>query len=194
MTQNKQTSSKMNVVIGLYHRIPPSISAVIGQWAGILRDSQRLDEVIEILTQVQSHVIHCRFNQENVRIWNIIHQIESNVKSLPVSITTFGTRGHKYVANWMLVGSNMHDPKHSIDEHNRPTLITNRIMCEANKKYYLIDNNKKKHYMCNLSIAGWDGSKPGEVFDHCSLPSPGWFAGEIAFLSELKRIVLSGNF
>ena len=200
-------------VIGLYHTLPIHISTEIGfnvVRGMVNRDIKRCDDMIETLTEIQIHPeIYCwpyhdsDFNKENIRIRALIDEIECNIKSYEIRLTHNSDFGHIYTIVWKLVGPfDYHDSSQmrscAIETPSSSDNVSHwqkRTLCEDGEENYLIDYEQKKQLLCNISNNGWDGLTPGEYswdelnYPVGTLPSPGWFAGEIAFLQQLKQLL-----
>ena len=182
------------VRLGLPAAIPPQTALAIARRAAAMRDVDRLKEICVILRNMQVTPAtyagrrgSSNVKKEGMKIAKILEGVETDICEEPVDMVSYGSRGAKYVKRWRLVGP------------TKPMEITRGFpgggtrevgFCELRDG--LGENMLGVHgnrYNCCVCADNWDGSLPGEIIDHCTQPTAGWFADDINFLQKLISLI-----
>lgn len=197
--------------LGLPKAIPPAISMVISQIARVMRDTERLNEAIEIFSIMQTDPhTYCgsrsrcddAVHRAGYRIGEILMNLESDILNLPISITTNIARHWgplEHTVTWRILGKTTNLLHHYLPPpeplHAYPRSSSQeKALCELKDP----DDCDSVMIVRDISTVGWDGTLPNEPwggtrYSHRSFAVgrmfPGWFAGEIEFLIRLKKTI-----
>ena len=198
--EHEQTPLTMEqtVRLGLPIAIPPQTARTIACFAAAMRDVDRLEEISGILQnmQVTPAVFAGRrgsynVDMEGIKIVELLEGVETDILEEPIEMVSYGSRGAKYVKRWRLVG-----PTSQMQfTGGFPGGGSREIgLCELHDGLgdHMIGAPGTR-YHCGACTDNWTGSLPGEIIDHGTLPTGGWFADEISFLQRLVALIQQSN-
>lgn len=182
---------KQVVRLGLPATIPPRTSSMIARRAAAMRDVDRLNAICVILRNMQVTPAtyagrrgNCNVQMEGIKIVEILEGVETDICEEPIDTVSYGGRGAKYVKRWRLVGPTK--PMEFIGGFPGGG-TQEQGLCELHDDHMVGTSGARYH--CGVCANHWDGSVPGEIIDHGTLPTAGWFADEISFLKKLVSLV-----
>lgn len=189
-TQGAELRPEQVVRLGLPVAIPPRTALAIARRAAAMRDVDRLKAICAILQNMQvTPAVYAgrrgsyNVQMEGIKIVELLEGIETNICEEPVQMVSYGSRGAEYVKRWRLVG-----PTTEMEfTGGFPGGGTQEIgFCELHDGLgdHMVGAPGTR-YNCSVCADNWDGSLPGEIIDHGTLPTAGWFADEISFLQKL---------
>tara|TARA_Y100000748_G_scaffold300698_1_gene299618 strand:+ start:8600 stop:9214 length:615 start_codon:yes stop_codon:yes gene_type:complete len=182
------------VRLGLPVAIPPRTALAIARRTAAMRDVDRLKEICVILRNMQvTPAVYAgrrgsyNVQMEGIKIVELLEGIETDICEEPIDTVSYGGRGARYVKRWRLVGP------------TKPMEFTTGFpgggsqelgLCELHDGLgdHMVGAPGTRFHCC-VCADNWDGSLPGEVIDHGTLPTGGWFANEIGFLQKLIALV-----
>ena len=197
----KQTSAGYEQVVrlGLPAAIPPRTAIAIARRAAAMRDVDRLEKICDILRNMQvtpatyaGHRGSCNVHMEGIKIVELLEGIETDICEQPIDTVSYGGRGARYVKRWRLVGPTK--PMEFVGGFPGGG-TQEQGFCELHDGLgdHMVGAPGTR-YNCRVCADNWDGSLPGEIVDHGTLPTAGWFADEINFLKKLIELLQQRSF
>ena len=182
------------VRLGLPVAIPPRTALAIARRAAAMRDVDRLKAICVILRNMQvTPAVYAgrrgsyNVQMEGIKIVELLEGIETDICEEPIDTVSYGGRGAKYVKCWRLVG-----PTKAMEfTGGFPGGGTQQLgLCELHDGLgdHMVGAPGTR-YNCSVCADNWDGSLPGEIIDHGTQPTAGWFADEISFLQKLITLL-----
>ena len=165
-----------------------------------MRDIDRLNEICTILHNMQTTPQtyagrrgSCNVQRDGIKIAKLIKAIETNIHEESIDVVSYGGRGDKYLSRWKLVGETL--PMNfsgglcwgKTAEYSGSQKLGMCVLRDGQDDHMI--GSPEAEYQCTICADNWDGSVPGEVVDHGTLPSSGWFSNEISFCRKLIQVL-----